>query len=117
QKNPVPAEPPPPALPPVLLDGITFAAHREVVYLPAREVAKLLDWPLRWERRTRSVWINGVRVPRKQSRWLLDRTLVVALPWLKDRGVEVDWDDDQQAARLLVEDRVYLVRNAPKRVA
>lgn len=116
EKAPAPVEPPPP-LPPIPVDGITFAAHRDVVYLPAREVAKLLDWPLRWDRRTRTVWLNGIRVPRKQSHWLLDRTLVVALPWLKELEVDMSWDAEHQGALLVAGEHTYLVRSAPKRVA
>ncbi|MBI3910997.1 MAG: L,D-transpeptidase family protein [Armatimonadetes bacterium] len=115
------AQPPPkrgPAAPPAAaLDGITFAVEPGVLYLPAREVATALGWPLRWHGRTGTLYLNNAPVPPARARWLPNDTLLVPLRALTAQGVRLGWDHTRGMTSITHAERVFWVREGAKRVA
>src|SRR5437588_5318752 len=59
---PAPLAPPPPSL---ILDGVSFADQKKVLYLPVRDMAASLECPLQWDRKIRSLTVAGKKVPRR----------------------------------------------------
>jgi hypothetical protein len=100
----------------VILEAVTFAADRGVLYVPARELAKALGWRLRWDARAAAIYLSDRKVPTKQRRRLLDGTQLVSLAAVADRGLPVAQDEATKLT-LLSGDRCQVgVRVLPKRV-
>src|SRR5262245_37501845 len=99
-----------------VLAGVTFASQRGTVYLSLREVGTLLGWRFRWDRRTRTAYLNGSKIPRRQTRLLFDGTTLISLAALKEQGFQVTWDEEKEFATVENGGQIVRIRKAPKRV-
>ncbi len=100
----------------VVLQGVSYAAQRGVLYVNLRELAGALEWPLRGKPGRGALLLNGRRIPRRSLRRLPDGSQLVSLLLLREWGVTVEWDRGQREARAFIGDRLLRVEDSPKRV-
>jgi lipoprotein-anchoring transpeptidase ErfK/SrfK len=100
-----------------VVEGVTFARERGSTYVPLRELGEALQCPVRWEARTRTAYLNGQKLARRQTRWLLDGTLLVSLAALKEQGFRITWDAEGKLAAVENGEQSFQVLDPPKRVA
>jgi hypothetical protein len=98
----------------VMLDGVTFAGARSVIYVPAREATRSLGLKLGYSASTKTISISDR--PIADTKTLFDGTMLVSLRALRELGLEVQWDQAANEATLRQGDREVLVRRGEKRV-
>jgi lipoprotein-anchoring transpeptidase ErfK/SrfK len=93
-----------------VLDGALFAQHPGTLYVPIRDLGARLDWPVRWEAGTRTLYLNHEKVPDNERRSLPDGTQVLPVRSLEQRGVAVTWDARKRMARIAHDGDAFWVR-------
>ncbi len=100
-----------------VLDGVLFAQHPGTLYVPIRDLGARLDWPVRWEADTRTLYLNHEKVPDNGRRSLPDGTQVLPVRSLEQRDVAVTWDARRRMARIAHDGDAFWVRGGGKTVS
>lgn len=116
--EPVPAAAPPPPPPPAtrVLDALTFANEPGRLFLPARETAAALGWPLQLSGRPQRVTLKGTRLPEKETYRLPDGTLLFATDALGRCGLTLQGERDRRTQTFRIGEQAFVVSAAPKHV-
>lgn len=96
-----------------VIDGITFIDEPGVLYLPARDVGKALDWRLAVGKDGKTVYLNQKQVE-SRVRKLADGTSLIPLRELKRRGLEVT--PERKITKVRIKNRAFYARQGAKRV-
>lgn len=76
--------------PVTVVDGVSFDAQRNELFIPLPVLRKVVKLPL--EERDGAVWLGDRRLRSRDTRRLFDGTRVVGVRALKGAGVSVWWD-------------------------
>jgi hypothetical protein len=98
------------------LDGVTFAADPGTLYVPLKELGEALDWPVSVDPKTGIASLNDKEIEKRDLRWLLNGTLLVALRHLEKRDVRIEWSEGKHLATIRRGERALQVREGAKRV-
>ncbi len=101
---------------PQLVDGISFAANPEVVYVPLLDTCRQLDLTVARDPKAEEIAIQGRPIPHHPLPRLVDGTELVAVHDLATAGLLVTLDADGSTLTLRSGDRKLAVANRPKRV-
>jgi lipoprotein-anchoring transpeptidase ErfK/SrfK len=99
------------------IDGVSFALERRSLYVPVREAAETLEWPVHWDARQKAMYLNNRTVSPSSTRRLLDGTLLMHVRAVSRHGGKAEWDGTSDTALLSDDTTEVQVRKAPKRVA
>ena len=96
------------------VEGLTFAADTEDIYLPAEAISTSLKVPMAYDAKTNRLSINGEAVPTEQK--LFDGTKLVLLRDLERAGVHSTWSEETHSATVELNGQVVVVPVGPKKV-
>jgi hypothetical protein len=101
---------------PPVIDGITFAGARTVLFVPAHEVATLLGYPLHWDTTSRKLFINNRVVAGRNLRRMPNGAILIPVALLTSVGARISWDGIRKTAALSDGLHQVQVRKGAKRV-
>src|SRR4051812_38462905 len=99
-----------PVLPVATIDAITFTSRPAEIFVPAREVAKQLGWPLEYDSVVQLAKLKGKTLSPLEPQ-LSDGTVLVTLKDLAELGAKVS------ARKVQSGGKVFLIRIGPKKVS
>lgn len=100
---------------PATIDGVTFYDQPGVLYLPARRVAKVLDWRLGVGQDKKTPYLNQ-RPVETRTRRLPNGTLLIQLHELKKRGLALQPSNHGKLTLVRIKNREFYAREGAKRV-
>lgn len=80
------------------IPGVRFAGEAGTQYVEIRAIGEALDWPVRWDKKTQSIYLKDQKVAQDQRRALPDGTQVIPVRALKAWDAQVGWDREARAA-------------------
>jgi hypothetical protein len=95
---------------------VTFANEPGRLYAPARRIARSLEWPIHWERRSETLYLGHKKVPKGRHRRLPVGQQLVALRALQGHDATIVWDGERRMARIEAGGRQVSVSMGDKRV-
>ncbi len=95
------------------VDGITFYDQPNTLYLPARDISKLLGWRLNLGHDVKTIYLNQKRVS-SRVRELADGSSLISLGELKRRGLSIS--PYGKSFKVRIKKRAFYVRHGAKRV-
>ena len=101
---------------PPLVDGITFAGARTILFVPARDVGRMLGFSLLWNKSSRKLSINNRLVASRNLRRAPDGTIFIPVAALAAVGAAISWDGKRKIAAVDSGAHRILIRKGMKRV-
>lgn len=100
---------------PATLDSITFDDQKGEMYLPARDIKRVLGWRLATGKDHKTLYLNNKPV-KTRVRKLANGSALVSLSELKRRGLAVSPQQGGKVVKVRIKKRAFLVREGAKRV-
>src|SRR6266550_1614468 len=104
------------AIPSEGLDGISFADHPHMLFVPIEEIASSLRWEMQLDQESGQISLNGHLLDAAHLRKLTDGTLLVPLDELQRAGATITWSNDGMQALVASDHTKIAIPFANKRV-